>query len=72
MHVTIVSVYVPTFWSPDKLKGEFFADLQHTRDVIDKEDVLLLVGNFNARVGTSTEGVVPHWEGVRGYHRIKR
>ena len=39
MHVTIVSVYAPTFRSPDKLKEEFFADLQHTLDAIDKEDV---------------------------------
>ena len=30
MHVTIVSVYAPTFRSPDKLKEELFADLQRT------------------------------------------
>ena len=72
MHVTIVSVYAPTFRSPDKLKEEFFADLQRTLDAIVKEDVLLLVGDFNARVGSSTEGVVPHWEGVRGHHGIGR
>ena len=72
MHVTIVSVYAPIFRSPDKLKEEFFADLQHTLDAIDKEDVLLLVGDFNARVGSSREGVVPHWEGVRGHHGIGR
>ena len=70
MHLTIVSVYDPTFRSPDKLKEEFFADLQHTLDDIDKEDVLLLVGDFNARVGSSTEGVVSQWKGVRGHHRI--
>ena len=71
MHVTIVSVYAPTFRLPDKLK-EFFAELHHTLDAIDKEDVLLLVSDFNARVGSSTEGVVPHWEGVRGHHGIGR
>ena len=59
-------------WSPDKLKEEFFADLQHTLDDLGKEDVLLLVSNFNARVGSSTEGVVLPWEGVRGHHGIGR
>ena len=34
MHVTIVSVYAPTFRSPDKLKEEFFANLQRTLDVL--------------------------------------
>ena len=33
-------------------------------------DALLLVGDFNTRVGSSERKDVSRWEGVRGYHEV--
>lgn len=47
---------MPTFRvSPDK-KEAFFADLQATVNSEDENDVLLVVGDLNARVGSSDRG----------------
>ena len=51
--VTLVSVYAPTFRARAEVKEKFFADLQTTLDGVDERDVLMVVGDFNARVGSS-------------------
>ena len=48
-----MSVYAPTFRSTAEQKEQFFSDLQAELDSVDEHDVLLLVGNVNARVGSS-------------------
>ena len=52
---TIVSVYAPTHRAPQlqERKDLFYNDLQSAIDSIHKNDILLLVGDFNARVGSS-------------------
>ena len=67
---TIMSVYAPTFRATAEVKEEF-SDLQATIDGVDEHDVLLIVGDFNARVGGSERGRdVPAWDGVRGFHGV--
>ena len=68
---TIVSAYAPTHRSTQEKKDEFFADLQSTLDSVPEDDVLLLLGDFNARVGSSRrESDNPSWSSVRGFHGI--
>ena len=50
---TIVSVYAPTNRASQKEKDEFYADLQIVIDGVAEEDVLMIMRDFNARVGSS-------------------
>ena len=45
---------------------------QETTDRVCVYDVLLLVGDFNTRVGSSERQDISRWEGVRGYHGVGR
>ena len=67
--MTIISVYAPTHRSAQEKKDEFYADLQETIDSVHVDDVLLVVGDFNARVGSSERWEDSlMWDGVRGCH----
>ena len=68
-YITVVSVYAPTFRAPVEEKEKFYSDLQDTLDGVSEQDLLLIVGDLNARVG-STEwgGSSVSWPGVRGVH----
>ena len=48
-----MSVYAPTFRASVEHKEQFFSDLQAKLDGVNKHDILMLVGDFNARVGRS-------------------
>ena len=69
--MTIVSVYAPTFRSSVEDKEKFYSDVQLTLDEVNKQDLLMLVGDFNVRVGsTGQEGNQDVWSGVRGPHGV--
>ena len=57
-HATIVSAYAPTMTNPDEVKDKFYDDL----DSVISAAKLILLGDFNARVGTDHQT----WEGVIG------
>ena len=69
--VTVFSVYAPTHRSPQEKKNEVYQDLQNTLNRVRQEDVLLLIGDFNARVRSSDGGTVM-WRSVRGSHGVGR
>ena len=62
----IISAYAPTLSQPDEVKEQFYDQLNKTLDMIPQSDKVLLLGDFNARVGTDSEG----WEGVLGKHGV--
>ena len=62
----IISAYAPTLSQSDEVKEQFYDQLNKTLDKIPPTDKLLLLGDFNARVGTDSEG----WEGVIGKHGV--
>ena len=51
-NITVTSAYAPTFKSDASTKDEFFHDLQKVIDVTKKSDMVFLLGDFNARVGS--------------------
>ena len=65
----IVSVYAPTHRASQKDKDKFYADLLSVVDGVSAEDVLLVVGDFNARVGSGQMGG-DEWDGVCGRHGV--
>ena len=62
--VTIISVYAPTMTNTDDKIEKFYADLESTLQDVPRTDKLVLLGDFNARVGTDWNT----WEGVLGKH----
>ena len=61
-HATIVSAYAPTMTNPDEVKDKFYDDLDNVISATPRTDKLILLGDFNARVGTDHQT----WEGVIG------
>ena len=59
-HATIVSAYAPTMTNPDEVKDKFYDDLDSVISATPRTDKLILLGDFNARVGTDHQT----WEGV--------
>ena len=65
-HTTIISAYAPTMTNPEETKERFYADLEVLIASVPKEDKLIILGDFNARVGTDCQA----WEGVIGKNGI--
>ena len=61
-HAKIVSAYAPTRTNPDEIKDNFYDDLDSVISAAPRTDKLILLGGFNARVGTNHQT----WEGVIG------
>ena len=65
-YATLLSVYAPTLDSDTDTKENFYDELYSALSRIPKEDKILLLGDFNARVGTDHA----IWRGILGKHGI--
>jgi len=61
---TIVSVYAPTMQADNGVKEAFYSDLHNLLQRVDTKDKLLIMGDFNARVGRDSTV----WKDVLGKH----
>nr|VZI09796.1 unnamed protein product [Spirometra erinaceieuropaei] len=64
---TIISAYAPTMTNPDAVKDKFYEDLHALLATVTKVDKLIVLGDFNARVGTDHTA----WRGVLGPHGLR-
>nr|VZI22782.1 unnamed protein product [Spirometra erinaceieuropaei] len=65
---TIISVYAPPMTSPDAAaRDKFYEDLHALLATVPKADKLIVLGDFNARVGTDHTA----WRGVLGPHGLR-
>nr|VZI27907.1 unnamed protein product [Spirometra erinaceieuropaei] len=64
---TIISAYAPTMTNPDAVGDKFYEDLHALLATVSKADKLIVLGDFNARVGTDHTA----WRGVLGPHGIR-
>ena len=64
--MAIIQVYAPTSAAKEEDIDQFYIDLQRTMDNTAKQDVLIVMGDLNAKVG-SDDGA---WNGVIGQHGI--
>ena len=65
---TIIKVYAPTSTSSDEVKEDFYNQLQATKDAIKDRNALIIMGDFNAKVGDEAskhQGLGPHGFGKR-------
>ena len=68
LYASVFSVYAPTHRASQEDMGLFFDDLQGVVDGISADDLLLIVGDFNAKGGRGERG--DPWAGVRGCHEL--
>ena len=54
-YLSLLSVYAPTLQSSEEITRTFYEALRETITSIPKDDKLILLGDFNARVGTDWE-----------------
>nr|VZI49164.1 unnamed protein product [Spirometra erinaceieuropaei] len=65
---TIISPYAPPMSSPDaSARDKFYEDLHALLATVSKADKLIVLGDFNARVGTDHTA----WRGVLGPHGLR-
>lgn len=69
MFATVISVYAPTAKAPPSIAQNLADDLQDSVDAATATDVMIVLGDFNARVGSSSVDD-SLWQGVRGRHGI--
>ncbi|KAK2171071.1 hypothetical protein NP493_1105g00008 [Ridgeia piscesae] len=63
---TIINVYAPTMTNPNENKEVFYNQLASVLSDIPRTDKLLLIGDFNARIGRAND----KWPLVMGNHGI--
>uniref|UniRef100_H3B0C5 Endonuclease/exonuclease/phosphatase domain-containing protein n=1 Tax=Latimeria chalumnae TaxID=7897 RepID=H3B0C5_LATCH len=59
---TVTSAYAPTLIAKEEQKEQFYADLDEILTIIPKEDKIILLGDFNERVGWDSN----MWRGTIG------
>ena len=69
-YISLISVYAPSYQSCPDVKNDFYNDLQASLNSVPKDDLLILVGDFNARVGSTPREEDSVWHGFRGYHGV--
>ena len=62
----IICAYAPTLPSEEDLKDEFYDSLDSVLIKVNLKDKIILLGDFNARVGTRSD----LWKDVIGAHGI--
>ena len=65
---TIISAYAPTMTNTDKTKDKFYEDFEYVISVVPTADKLIILGDFNARVGQDNIS----WEGGLGKHGTRK
>ena len=63
---TVLSVYAPTLQAETGVEEAFYHDLHNLLQQVDSKEKLLILGDFNTRVGRDFE----LWKGVLGRHGI--
>nr|VZI45009.1 unnamed protein product [Spirometra erinaceieuropaei] len=64
---TIISAYAPTMTNPDAVRDKFYEGLHALLATVSKADKLIVLGDFNVRVGTDHTA----WSGVLGPHGLR-
>ncbi len=62
-NITIIQAYAPTTDYDDDQVEEFYSQIQNIIDHVDKKDVLIVQGDWNAKVGSD---VLENWKNVCG------
>lgn len=65
-NATLISAYAPTMTNPEEIKDKFYEELEALITTVPQSDKLIVLGDFNARVGTDHQA----WGRVIGKHGV--
>ncbi|XP_017668058.1 PREDICTED: uncharacterized protein LOC108496141, partial [Lepidothrix coronata] len=65
-HVVLFSLYAPTLQADPAEKDKFYTDLRCLIQKVPVDDKIIILGDFNARVGKNFEA----WKGILGKHGV--
>ena len=57
-NITVIQVYAPTSYAEEAEVEQFYEDLQDLLEVTPKKDVLFIIGDWNAKVGSQETPVI--------------
>ena len=58
INITIIQVYAPTTDAKENEIEQFYVDLQQLTDIVPRKDAIVIMGDWNAKVGsTTTSGI---------------
>ena len=57
-NITVIQVYAPISNAEEDEVEWFYEDLQDLLELTPKKDVLFIIGDWNAKVGSQTPGVI--------------
>jgi hypothetical protein len=69
-NITIIAAYAPTEDASEQEKDIFYAELERATSYASPHDLLLVGGDFNARVGQDSHEISPLVVGKHGFHDI--
>jgi len=69
-YLTIVNVYAPTMTYPDEEKEAFYQELATIVSRVSPQHKLLIVGDFNARVGSDCEIIGKFGKGKKNHNGL--
>lgn len=67
---TAMSAYAPALVSDEEMKETFYVCLDETLSKIPKEDKIILLGDFNTRVGRDHH-LGHYWQGRHWKHQLQ-
>ena len=71
-NITVIQVYTPTSNAEETEVERFYEDLQDLLELTPKKDVLFIIGDWNAKVGSQeTHGVMQIWPWNAEWSRAK-
>ena len=50
-NLTLMNAYAPTEGKTEEIKEQFYDDLQYTVDKVPKSDLIIILGDVNAKLG---------------------
>ena len=69
--MTVICAYGTTARAPQEVKYKFSIELQDALDKVSLTNVLVVLGDFNARVGALKPGE-EEWQGIVGEHGLDK
>ena len=57
LNITVIQVYAPTSNAEEAEVEQFYEDLQDLLELTPPKDILFIIGDWNAKVGSQTPGV---------------